>query len=363
MNVTLFFSGLDARGGISPDVRLLESGLLGRGVAVTATGSLREVWRRTGAKESILDVYGCLPSPKTLLAMAMAARPSCRLVWTPVFHPRRREVWKGAGAYRLMEVFDRLAPHIARLVDGVSAATEEEAAYFEKMGARRTRVIPLVAGAGGHPLQGEARLAARRRHGLAAEPLILMVAAHSPRRKGMSFAAETMRHLRRRHPAARVLVVGGGDAGPLAHEPGVVAAGWCSDEVLESAYRSADVLFVPSLYEQFSRATIEAWSYELPVVMSDGVALAVTAGAAGAGLVVPYGDARAAAAALDRVISDELLRRSMGVAGRALVDERFVLDKHVEASLELFNAVVAGAGGRRSVEANDIADAPTSASN
>lgn len=363
MNVTLFFSGLDARGGISPDVRLLESGLKGRGMAVTATGSLREVWRRTRSEESVLDVYGCLPSPTTLLAMAMAKRPSCRLVWTPVFHPRRREIWKGAGAYRLMEVFDRVAPHIARFVDGVSAATEEEAAYFETMGARRTRVVPLVAGAGGHPLQGEARLAARRRHGLAAEPLILLVAAHSPRRKGMSFAAETIRHLRRQHPAVSVLVVGGGDAGPLAGEPGVVLAGWCSDEVLENAYRSADVVFVPSLYEQFSRVTIEAWSYELPVVMSDGVALATAAEASGAGRVVPYGDAAAAAAALDRVISDEMLRRSMGAAGRALVDERFVLDKHVEASLDLFSAVLDRAGGRRSADANDVADAPTSASN
>jgi glycosyltransferase involved in cell wall biosynthesis len=107
----------------------------------------------------------------------------------------------------------------------------------------------------------------------------------------MDFAAEVLRRLWVQHPGVTFLVVGGGSLGALAGQPGVTATGWCADDLLLDAYRSADLLFVPSFYEQFSRATIEAWACALPVVVTDGVALAPTARQSGAGLVVPFGDA------------------------------------------------------------------------
>jgi glycosyltransferase involved in cell wall biosynthesis len=164
----------------------------------------------------------------------------------------------------------------------------------------------------------------------------------------MTFAHETLEVLRRRIPRATFLLVGGGDPGRLSDQPGVVVAGWCSDELLQSAYGCADALFVPSLYEQFSRATIEAWSHELPVVLSDGVALAPLARDHKAGLVVPYGDAAAAADALGQVISRPTEAASMGLAGRSLVEERFLLEQHVELTFDLFLSVLARERGHRS---------------
>jgi glycosyltransferase involved in cell wall biosynthesis len=340
VKVTLYFSGLDRRGGITPDVRQLEDGLRARGVDALATRRLGDLWQRRHGSDRIVCVYGCLPSPYSFAAMALAKAFRCRLVWTPVFHPMRLRLWRGSGLHRVMELFDRGAPHLARYVDGVSAATDEEADFFRRMGAPLARVVPLVAGTEGRHLVGDERLAGRRLFGLGSEPVVLVIAAHSPRRKGMVFSAETLVLLRRRLPQATLLLVGGGDPGPLDGRPGVVVTGWCPDDVLQTAYGCADVLFVPSRYEQFSRATIEAWSHELPVVLSDGVALAPLAREQKAGLVVAYGDAAGAADALEQVIGEPSRAALMGLAGSALVRERFVLDQHVERSLALFGAVV-----------------------
>jgi glycosyltransferase involved in cell wall biosynthesis len=159
----------------------------------------------------------------------------------------------------------------------------------------------------------------------------------------MAFATEVLAELRIKLPRVTFLVVGGGDVGALATQPGVRAAGWCPDDLLLDAYRSADILFVPSRYEQFSRATIEAWACELPVVLSDGVALALIAESSGAGMVVPFHDVPAATSVLASVLTSSEWRLQAGRRGRELVEDCFLRDGHLRATLGLYQA----AGGAR----------------
>ena len=340
MNVVLFFAGLGERGGISPDLWHLEAALKEEGIHPKVANRLRDLVRLKGGKKTVVNVYGCLPSARNIGAMVLTRLRGQRLVWTPVFHPRRRSIWKGAGLYRIMGVFDLAAPYLARITHAVSAATEEEAMFFDAIGAPRTEIIPLVVNELHQRLQGPERANARRRLGVGEEPVVLLIAAHSPRRKGMDFAADVLAELRSKLPLAIFLVVGGGDLGGLDGRPGVKATGWCSADLLLDAYRSADVLFVPSLYEQFSRATIEAWACELPVVLSDGVALAPIARRSGAGIVVALQDASAAAKVLVDALSNSDWRHQAGRRGHDLVKDHFLRGDHLRATLNLYRSIV-----------------------
>jgi glycosyltransferase involved in cell wall biosynthesis len=349
MDVALVFGGLDRPGGITPDLRNLETGLHRLDVDVATLGRLAELRRRLSADghaPDVVHVFGCLPS-STIFGALAAGRASRRVVvWTPVFHPKRLEYWVGAGRHRPMELFDRVATRAARHVDAVVAATDEEARFFAARGAPVVDVNPPVVASTQTALVGPARADARSRLGLGDDPVVLMVAAHSARRKGMGFARDAFSALRRRRPDATLLLAGGGDADGLEHDDGVVALGWCTDEDLDAAYGCADVLFVPSRYEQFSRVTLEGWAHELPAVLSDGVALAPTA-AGRAGLVVAFGDVTGAADALATLLGDLTLARAFGVAGRELAATRFSLDQHAVRMLELYEHLVRA---RRSTE-------------
>jgi D-inositol-3-phosphate glycosyltransferase len=338
VNVVLFYSGLAKRGGIIPEMRILSSVLDEEAIHHTVASQLKEVISSPHGRSTIVHVFGCLPSARNIGAMVLACLRAQRLVWTPTFHPRRQLIWKDAGPYQVMALFDRAAPHIARITHAVIAGTEEEAAFFRTMGAPRAVVIPPVVTRTYPRLLGTDRSSARARLGVGDEPVVLLIAAHSPRRKGLDFASRVLAELRSRLPLVTFLVAGGGDPGPLGGQTGARMLGWVPDELVLDAYRSADLLFVPSLYEQFSRATLEAWACELPVVLTEGVALAPTAKQFGTAKVVSFGDVATTAATLAEALCDPLWRQQAGQRGRALVEECFVKNRLL-ATVELYRSL------------------------
>jgi MMP alpha-(1->4)-mannosyltransferase len=337
MKILLVYAGLGP-GGVTTDVRNLERGLHARGIEAAAAGDIAGVCRglRTGA--TLMHVFSCLPSAVTFGAITLARALRIPLVWTPIFHPLRPRSWAGYGPLRLMEVFDRVAPRTARAADAVIAATDAEAAHFRCLGARYVEVIPpAVAKTTARPA-GQARACARAVFGLGEEPTVLLVArSANARRKGLPFARAVFRALRSRVPGMRLLLLGHEPGDELAREPGAVAAGWCGPGRAAAAYGAADVLLVSSVYEQFSRAVIEAWAHELPVAATDRVGLAPLIDGR-AGMVVPFGNVAQMAGALEIILTDHELAGAYGRAGRALVEDRFLLAGHVEATIALYRS-------------------------
>jgi len=353
MKVLLIYAGLSP-GGVTADLRNLERGLLSRGLDVAVAGDLAGV-RRQARGDVLVHVFSCLPSATTFGAMATAKARRLPLVWTPVFHPSRPRSWVGYGPLRIMEVFDRIAPRAARLADGVIAATEAEAAHFSRLGARRVEVIAPAVDKTTARLSEPERARARASFGLRDEPTILLVARpDSARRKGLPFAGAAFAELRKRLPGARLLLVGHQPDDELAGQEGTIAAGWCDAERVAQAYDAADVLMVSSIYEGLPRAVVEAWSHELPVAVTDRIALAPLVRDR-AGVVVPSADVSAMAAALEAIVTDPGRAREYGAAGRDLVEDRFLLDDHVTRTMALYRAVstksgsptAPGAGSRR----------------
>jgi len=139
-------------------------------------------------------------------------------------------------------------------------------------------------------------------------------------RKGGDVLVEAFRHVKTRLPAAR-LIVAGPPAGYVAG-PGITcvgnldkndAKGWAS---LVAAYASADVFALPTRFEPFGVAFVEAMHFGLPCVGPRAWAVPEIIADGETGFTVPVGDVEALADRLRRLLEDRELSRTMGEAGR-----------------------------------------------
>lgn len=94
-------------------------------------------------------------------------------------------------------------------------------------------------------------------------------------------------------------------------------------EAVPEILRDLDIFAIPSTWEGFGVAAVEAAACALPVVGSNihGIPDVVQDGETG--LLVPPADPSALAAALEALIADPARRGRMGVAGRALVEREY----------------------------------------
>jgi glycosyltransferase involved in cell wall biosynthesis len=147
-------------------------------------------------------------------------------------------------------------------------------------------------------------------------------------------------------PAATAVVVGDGgerrtlrelsDRAGIADR--VVWADW-SDEP-RSYLPSFDVFALPSRFEGFPLALLEALLAETAVVAADvgSVPEAVLPGETG--LLVPPEDPAALAAAIRQLLGDDELRRRLGASGRALVLSRFTASHMIRSFERLYDEIL-----------------------
>ncbi len=95
--------------------------------------------------------------------------------------------------------------------------------------------------------------------------------------------------------------------------------------------RSLDVVIVPSVYpESFGRTVIEAQAVGIPVVASRVGALPDIIEEGATGLLVEPGNPTALAAAIERLLSDDVLRRHLSQTARVRVEQRFGLEQMID---------------------------------
>jgi glycosyltransferase involved in cell wall biosynthesis len=158
-------------------------------------------------------------------------------------------------------------------------------------------------------------------------------------RKGVPYLLEAWQRLGWRD--AELWLAGNTDAEirPLlsrfADLPGTRFLGYVSDPV--PVYQSADVFVFPSLQEGSAKVNFEALACGLPLVTTPTSGSVARDGVEG--LLVPIRNVDALAAALDRLRSDEQLRREMGTAARIRAEE-FPWERHGEALVEALRSVM-----------------------
>ncbi|MBI2822074.1 MAG: glycosyltransferase family 4 protein [Acidobacteria bacterium] len=181
-----------------------------------------------------------------------------------------------------------------------------------------------------------------------ATELVIGCVAFLSREKGHAVLLEAFARLRRRRPATRLVLVGDGPQRPLlerqAAELGISGevrfVGF--QEEVASFLRGFDIFVLPSLSEGLSSSILAAMAVSLPVVASNvgGIPELVLPGTTG--LLVPPGEARELAGALEHLADHPGLRAGCGAAGRRRVLEKFRVDQKVEKTLAIYRSLLSG---------------------
>jgi glycosyltransferase involved in cell wall biosynthesis len=226
----------------------------------------------------------------------------------------------------------------ARWTDGLIVMNSEDLARAHRMGFLEGENLFFVHGVGvdidRFRLSDEATPSLRRELGLGDDEAMVVCVAEFTSTKNHAFLLETWKKLVREDPRAHLLLVGDGRlrevlSKKVASEgvPRVHFLGYRRD--VPQLLRAADIVVLPSRREGLPRAVMEAMAAGKPVVATNvrGSRDLVEDGVTG--LLVEVGDVRGLAEALLRLLRDEGLRRGMGQAAQAKVQD-YALDRVLE---------------------------------
>lgn len=137
---------------------------------------------------------------------------------------------------------------------------------------------------------------------------------------------------------------------------GVEFAGVVDHRLLPDRFREADVFVLPSFTEGHPKSLIEAMASGLPCVASDcpGNRALVTEG--DTGLLFDARSPDALATALERVLGDEALARTLGIRARDLITREYDLRALVHREIELLKHAARGRMAGRSGDATGARD-------
>lgn len=192
------------------------------------------------------------------------------------------------------------------------------------------------------------------RHDLGETPYILYVGTLQPR-KNVKMLIDAYTIMRRKTGMTHKLLMVGKpkyryapvfDAIETSGYAGdILFTGFVTDEDLPMYYNAAELFVFPSRYEGFGLPVLEAFGCGAPVITTTSSSLPEVAGEA-AVLVDPY-DTDALAAAMERVLADESLRKKLRADGLARAAE-FSWERTAQMTLDVYDRVLAEAAERNS---------------
>lgn len=153
--------------------------------------------------------------------------------------------------------------------------------------------------------------------------------------KGVREYAEAARHLRKRYPDARFVLVGPHDEGLDAIDPSEFQA-WIDEGLIEwpgpandvrPAIREAAVYVLPSYREGTPRSVLEAMAMGRPIITSDAPGCRETIRDGVEGFLVPPKDSKALSDAMERFLLDPDLIPVMGEAAYARAVDKYAVER------------------------------------
>jgi glycosyltransferase involved in cell wall biosynthesis len=205
-----------------------------------------------------------------------------------------------------------------------------EAARATPVAADKIAVVP-----NGVPLPAERPFAARN-------PLRIGIVGRIVDQKGHMVLLEACALLKQRCDAFRLDIVGDRDGDYAAAVASRAASlglggivcwpGFVTDR--DRLYAGLDIVAAPAVDEPFGLTVTEAGAYGLPAVAARSGAFPELVEDGRTGLLFPPGDARALADALERLVRDAGLRRTLGEGGRARVASCFTAEAMTDSFLK-----------------------------
>ncbi|HTR14157.1 MAG TPA: glycosyltransferase [Roseiarcus sp.] len=266
--------------------------------------------------------------------------PCARLAGVPMVITSKRWWTVSSWIYRRG---NQLAYRLSHRVLTNSAAVANLLTHSEGVAHDKIVILPnFVEDAAFDRISSEDRGAARRAFGIPEDSMVVTAVANLRPVKDLETLIRATALLRARHPSLHVLLAGSGpsaeDLRNAAFKHGV------GDRIHFSGYLASppnphqygDVSVLCSLHEGSPNSVIEAMAAGRPVVATavGGIPEAVQDGVTG--LLVPPRSPADLAAAIDRLIVDEGLRRSMGRAGRERARADFAAGAVLERLSQLY---------------------------
>lgn len=167
------------------------------------------------------------------------------------------------------------------------------------------------------------------------DPITFLMAARLIAQKGVREFAAAARMVKKRHPKARFVLLGGVDTNPGGLAESEVQS-WVAEGVLQWPGQvpdvrpwlaQASVYVLPSYREGVPRSTQEAMAMARPVITTDSVGCRETVIHGCNGFLVPVRDAEVLAERMMQFIKQPQLIETMGRASRELAEEKFDVHK------------------------------------
>jgi len=215
----------------------------------------------------------------------------------------------------------------------------------ERFGAKNVRVIPNSVG------QGFLEAAATQEEPVAEGRYILSLGRIDVYQKGLDRLIVAFDHIADQLPGTRLIIAGDGTPAQVdalrslvaraRHASMVKLAGKVDQAEAATLMKGAALLAMPSRYEAWPLATIEAGAVGTPVVGSSiiGVRDAAPQFPKAHGELVPEGNIEALTRAMLKVLTDHDLRREMGAQGRAWAS-RFTWDALAEEQFAFYEELL-----------------------
>ncbi len=259
-------------------------------------------------------------------------------------YPRRRIKY---------HLINRVLANLNDRILAVSQAVKESVVRFDRISPEMIEV--LYNGIDPLNFSGEFEdSGVRQRFGVKPEDFLIGVVARLEEQKGHIYLFRALRQLIPDFPQIKVLVVGDGTLRPVLEAK--VLEMELSDKVLFVGTRknipeilaALDLFILPSLWEGFSLAILEALAMGTPVIASavGGAPEVIRSGHNG--LLIPPGEESDLVTGVREAILDPRKYKQMGRQGKETVDRKFTLARHLTRLQDIYLEVLAQKG-RRSV--------------
>jgi glycosyltransferase involved in cell wall biosynthesis len=217
----------------------------------------------------------------------------------------------------------------------------------EALGARIDHVAVVPYGVDAKFAPRPPRMDLAERWGLRNRQIVLFFGGLKPR-KNLETMLDVWTAVVPSHPEARLVVAGGGAllgdlrrrADRLGVSASVVFTGYVPEADKADYFNLADVFFFPSAMEGFGLAVGEAMSSGLPVVVSNRGSIPELVVDGEGGFVSDPTDPARFSERLRLLLGDAALRRKLGQANAARIEERFRWDRCVDGTRRVYEATL-----------------------
>jgi len=258
--------------------------------------------------------------------------------------PRIINLVEGLGSFYLEEdlksrlvrgIIEALYKRVFKLSNAVMFVNSDDPEYLASRGVIDPKKIVKINGVGIDTKEW-------RRKESAKEPLTVIMIARLIRHKGVLEYLEACKNLKTKYPSVRFVYVGGEDMGNpsgLKKEifekfEGVEYLGERSDikELLENSH----IFVLPSYREGLPRTVLEAMSMEVAVIGANACGTRDAVREGKTGLLVPTKDAKALEGAIEKLLTDEALRKQLIKTARDVCEKEYDVKPIVKAHLKVY---------------------------